>query len=274
MKQSIVPLCGESIRLGLAEYAGVRIQVADEIDSTNTEAKRLAAAGSRLGADDRVLIAARSQTAGRGRLGRDFFSPPDTGLYMTLLYGTEQPLDQVVTVTAAAAIAASRAIAHCTGTEVGIKWVNDLYRNGCKICGILTEAVPLLSHPGMNGIVVGWGINLTTEGFPPGLRAPAGCLLDERAPSDAPLDAGILCGRIARELLILLDTKSVTAPETLNEYRRRLILTGHRIYATRGNERMEGIVRGVDDAFGLILDTADGVRVLHSGEVSVRLCQP
>lgn len=66
----------------------------------------------------------------------------------------------------------------------------------------------------------------------------------------------------------------MTAPETLNEYRRRLILTGHRIYATRGNERMEGIVRGVDDAFGLILDTADGVRVLHSGEVSVRLCQP
>lgn len=274
MKQSLIPLCEASIRRGLAEYAGIRVQTADEIDSTNTEAKRLAAAGNYLGKGDRVLIAARSQTAGRGRLGRDFFSPPDTGLYMTLLYGTEQPLDQVVTVTAAAAVAASRAIAHCTGTEVGIKWVNDLYRNGCKICGILTEAVPLPSHPGMTGIMVGWGINLTTEGFPPGLRAPAGCLLDGEAPANAPLDTGILCGQIARELLILLDTASVTAPETLDEYRRRLTLTGHRVYATRGSEQTEGIVRGVDDAFGLILDTADGVRILHSGEVSVRLCQP
>ena len=273
MKQSLVPLGEAGIRRGLEEYAGIRIQVADEIDSTNTEAKRLAVSGDRFGTGDRVLIAARSQTAGRGRLGRDFFSPPDTGLYMTLLYGTEQPLDQVVTVTAAAAVAASRAIAHCTGTEVGIKWVNDLYRNGCKICGILTEAVPLPSHPGMTGIAVGWGINLTTEGFPPDLRAPAGCLLDGQLQSDSPLDAGILCGRIARELLILLDTRSVTAPQTLDEYRRRLTLTGHRVYATRGSEQLEGVVRGVDDTFGLILDTADGVRILHSGEVSVRLCR-
>ncbi len=268
MEQMLIPPHVSGIRRGLAEYANIQVKLFEEIDSTNTEAKRLA----RTAGCPTTLIAACEQTAGRGRLGRSFYSPAGTGLYMTLLWRTDKPLDEAVTVTAAAAVAASRAIRAVAGVETGIKWVNDLYRNGGKVCGILTEAVT--PRAGETYLAAGWGINLTTADFPSGLRAPAGCLLDADTPRRSPLDAGVLCGRIARELLTLLDTDTVNAPETREEYRRRLILTGQRVRATRGDEVLEGTVRGVDNSFGLILETPDGVRVLHSGEVSVRVVTP
>ena len=158
------------------------------------------------------------------------------------------------------------------GVETGIKWVNDLYRSGGKVCGILTEAVT--PRAGETYLAAGWGINLTTAEFPSGLRAPAGCLLDADSPRRAPLDVGMLCGQIARELLTMLNTDTVTAPATLEEYRRRLTLTGQSVRATRGNEILDGVVRGVDSNFGLIVETPDGIRILHSGEVSVRVIAP
>ena len=158
------------------------------------------------------------------------------------------------------------------GAPIRIKWVNDLYRSGGKVCGILTEAVT--PRAGETYLAAGWGINLTTAEFPSGLRAPAGCLLDADSPRRAPLDVGMLCGQIARELLTMLNTDTVTAPATLEEYRRRLTLTGLSVRATRGNEILEGVVRGVDSNFGLIVETPDGIRILHSGEVSVRVIAP
>ena len=237
MEQALIPLSESDVRRGLAEYGGIQIKIFEEIDSTNTEAKRLAqAAGC-----PTTLLAARAQTAGRGRLGR-------------------------------AAVAASRAIRTVAGVETGIKWVNDLYRSGGKVCGILTEAVT--PRAGETYLAAGWGINLTTAEFPSGLRAPAGCLLDADSPRRAPLDVGMLCGQIARELLTMLNTDTVTAPATLEEYRRRLTLTGQSVRATRGNEILDGVVRGVDSNFGLIVETPDGIRILHSGEVSVRVIAP
>ena len=84
----------------------------------------------------------------------------------------------------------------------------------------------------------------------------------------------MLCGQIARELLTMLNTDTVTAPATLEEYRRRLTLTGQSVRATRGNEILDGVVRGVDSNFGLIVETPDGIRILHSGEVRVRVIAP
>ena len=258
MEQALIPLSESGVRRGLAEYGGIQVKIFEEIDSTNTEAKRLAqAAGC-----PTTLLAARAQTAGRGRLGRDFYSPAGTGLYMTLLWRTDKPLDEAV----------RRAIRTVAGVETGIKWVNDLYRSGGKVCGILTEAVT--PRAGETYLAAGWGINLTTAEFPSGLRAPAGCLLDADSPRRAPLDVGMLCGQIARELLSMLNTDTVTAPATLEEYRRRLTLTGQSVRATRGNEILEGVVRGVDSNFGLIVETPDGIRTLHSGEVSVRVIAP
>lgn len=258
-----IPLNKSDIQNALGDlYDQIDICLYDTIASTNAEAKRRAEKGA---LTKPTLIAAREQTAGRGRLGRDFYSPKDTGLYMTLCWRTEKKLDEATSVTAAAAVAASRALAAETGVEVGIKWVNDLYWNDRKLCGILTEA--LTPRPGETYLAVGWGINLTTDAFPTELRAPAGSVADALPAGAPPINAGRLCGRIVRELSA---PNSMAEADTLAAYRRRLLLVGQRVRATRGSEQWEGIVRGVDDAYGLILDTQDGRLTLHSGEISIR----
>lgn len=258
-----LPLNETDIRKGLGDAHGsVDICLYDTIDSTNAEARKRIAAGQ---LTKPILIAAGEQTAGRGRLGRSFYSPSDTGLYMTLCWRTQSRLDEAVSITAAAAVAASRALAAEVGVEVGIKWVNDLYWNGRKLCGILTEA--LTPRPGDTYLAVGWGVNLTTDTFPADLRAPAGCVADALPVGAPPINAGRLCGRIARELLMPDD---MSADDILSAYRRRLLMVGQRVRATRGNEHWEGVALGVDDAYGLILDTPTGRLVLHSGEISLR----
>ena len=150
----------------LASHRGrVAVKIWEEIDSTNNIAK------SESDADTPALYIARTQTGGRGRLGRSFHSPADTGLYMTVAYTTNRPLSEAVRVTAAAAVAAASAIEALTKITPSVKWVNDLYLHGAKVGGILTEAV---TRPdGAHRMVVGLGINLTTATFPEGLRAPA-----------------------------------------------------------------------------------------------------
>lgn len=268
---------------GLGECReGVRVCLFDSIPSTNTEAKERAAAAAEGGIPfPATLLAAREQTGGRGRLGRSFYSPPDSGLYMTLALPLPPGMtaDHLARVTPLAAVAARRAIAAVTGRRTQIKWVNDLYLGGRKVCGILTElAAP---SPDVRVLVVGWGINLTTQHFPEGLRAPAGSLADPFP--DAPpavIDAGILCGRVARELMVLFEEmrQSGSIPaDALADYRAHAYLTGKRVLCTWGGDadttaaRITATVEGIADDFSLILRKDNGERmVMGSGEVSVR----
>ena len=276
----LIPLSHAGIAAGLTDaHAGICVRLYDSIDSTNTEARRLISAispgeGPHGGSSPLpiTLLAARAQTAGRGRLGRSFYSPPDSGLYMTLLYPLTQPLSQAVAVTAGAAVATLEAIRAVTGLVPGIKWVNDLYMDGKKICGILTEAVTPAGSEQSAYMLVGIGINLTTAAFPEGLRAPAGSLTDNLSPSATlpALDAGRLCGQIAHRLLTLLETDSLHSPETLAAYRAHSILLGQPVLCTRGGQTFPALAMDITPAFGLMVRRADGcVEVLDSGEVSV-----
>lgn len=276
----LIPLSHAGIAAGLTgTHAGICVRLYDSIDSTNTEARRLISAispgeGPHGGSSPLpvTLLAARAQTAGRGRLGRSFYSPPDSGLYMTLLYPLTQPLSQAVAVTAGAAVATLEAIRAVTGLVPGIKWVNDLYMDGKKICGILTEAVTPAGSEQSAYMLVGIGINLTTAAFPEGLRAPAGSLTDNLSPSATlpALDAGRLCGQIAHRLLTLLETDSLHSPETLAAYRAHSILLGQPVLCTRGGQTFPALAMDITPSFGLTVRRADGcVEVLDSGEVSV-----
>ncbi len=263
---NLTPLSYAGIAAGLASAAGgITVRLLNETDSTNAETRRLSAADGRV-----CLCAARAQTAGRGRLGRSFFSPPDSGLYMTLAVPVTAPLDHAVGVTAAAAVAACRAVRALTGLAPGIKWVNDLWLGERKVCGILTEAVapPDPDRPAV--LLVGLGLNLSTAAFPDGLRAPAGSLADF-LPGDAALDAGVLCGTVARELLGILRADACFSPDTLSAYRERLLWKGCPVTCVRGNECFSGVLRDVDDRYRLIVDADSGPRLLDSGEISVRL---
>ena len=112
------------------------IRVVDEVDSTNSVLKRMAAEGAPQGS---VLIAER-QSAGRGRMGRSFYSPPGTGLYMSLLLRPCMEAQRATLVTTSAAVAVAEAIERLAGEAAQIKWVNDVLFHGRKVCGILTEA--------------------------------------------------------------------------------------------------------------------------------------
>ena len=153
-----------------AEYIETRLQavgldlwvrVFDTIDSTNNEGKR--------GAHHLIrpqLIAADTQTAGRGRRCHSFYSPPGSGLYMSVVVPTSLPMSDAALSTQVMAVAASRAIESLDGPPIRIKWVNDLYHGKKKVAGILTEAVTDLETQRTEAIVCGIGLNLTTEAFP------------------------------------------------------------------------------------------------------------
>ena len=261
----------DPLRTALGLYADtVAVTVYDSVDSTNNAAKQDPCK------DFPALYIARTQTGGRGRLGRSFHSPAHTGLYMTVAYTTDRPLTDAVRVTAAAAVAAVSAVESRTDKQPSIKWVNDLYLNGCKIGGILTEAV---TRPdGRHRMIVGLGINLTTTEFPEGLRAPASCLFrGEEMPLVTPAFTASLAGEITRRLLELAEDHpacpfpgGMWGDTCLDFYRRHLLYVGECVVCTRGSEVLEGILRGVDGEYSLLVDTGDNTVSLSSGEISVR----
>ncbi len=148
-----------------------------ELDSTNTYLKRLAEDGEKEG----KIIIAFSQTAGRGRMGRSFHSPDGTGLYMSILLRPVYSATEISLITPAAAVAAAEAIEEISGKTAGIKWVNDIFIDSLKVCGILTEA----SFKGSKAdyAIVGAGFNISAPegGFPRELFKIAGSIF-ERAP--------------------------------------------------------------------------------------------
>lgn len=263
---------GSALRAALGDYADrVRVTRYGTVDSTNDQAKLRAAADT-----SPALYIARAQTGGRGRLGRSFHSPAHTGLYMTVAYTTDEPLGEAVRVTAGAAVAALSAIEALTDLRPDVKWVNDIYLNGCKVGGILTEAVTLGN--GLTRMAVGLGINLTTTEFPDGLRAPASCLFTGPAAEGlSPELPDRLAGEITRRLLELAESSPASpfagglkGRDCLDYYRRHLLYVGENVVCTRGEETFEGIVEGVDGGYALLVRVDGVLRILSSGEISVR----
>ncbi len=244
------------------------VEVFDTIDSTNSEARRRLSQGLK----PPFLMIALSQTQGRGRLGRSFFSPHGSGLYMTLVLDSQDQLDRLTVVTPTAAVAVAEAIADVCHKEANIKWVNDLYLNHKKICGILTETV---AFSGGYHVMIGIGINLTTAHFPEGFRNPAGAVFSE---NESPADSSLLCARIVTKLIHYLTPEASKA--CLPAYRTRLCMVGERVICTHHfpgdgetaeEDGIEGIMLGVDDDYGLILQRNDGhIDILRGGEVSVK----
>ena len=139
------------------------------IDSTNDEAKR-----QENGALPVLLIADR-QTRGKGRMGRSFYSPEESGLYMSLLFSPSEQGESFMRLTSVAAVALRRAIADVFSLSTDIKWVNDIYLDGKKVAGILCES---FEREGEKRVVIGIGVNLSTKDFPKELENIAGSLGD------------------------------------------------------------------------------------------------
>ena len=237
------------------------VQLYDTLESTNRTAKLLALEGTAHG----TLVLAGGQTAGRGRLGRSFASPAGKGVYCSVVLRPPLPAANAQTATIGAAVAVCRAVQMLCGLELAIKWVNDLYYKGKKVCGILTEAGTDLESGQLEWLVVGIGLNLTTSpaDWPEELARTAGSLYPG---GPAPVSRAVLAGAIARELLSLCP-----AFDCLDEYRARCFVPGHWITVCTGAETYAAKALSIDDAGRLVVEREGGRQIaLQHGEVSIR----
>lgn len=251
------------IRKYLPENDNRSIYIFDTIDSTNNYAKKLASEGAAHG----TLVTADMQTAGRGRMGRSFCSPAGGSIYMSVVLRPKTDMQSSQLITSCIAAAAADAVDRVCGTDVKIKWVNDLYLNGKKICGILTEAAINFESGGLDYAVAGIGINLRSvkETFPEELLEIASSVEDE---------TGKLPGRcrLIAQILENIDSymQGIESKVFLEEYRRRSFITGMRVAVSKYDQERTATALGISDNAGLIVKYDDGTEeVLNSGEARI-----
>lgn len=235
-----------------------RVERYDCLVSTNLTAKERA----QHGADEGLVVVAAHQTAGRGRLGRQFYSPDGTGLYMSVVLRPDLTPAQVLYLTTAAAVAVAQTVEEMTGEPAAVKWVNDVYCRQKKVAGILTEGE--WQDGKLCYAVLGIGINLTAPktGFPSDIADKAGAVfLADPADADTMMNA----------VLTRFDGyyRHLTDRPHLAEYRRRSLLTGQAVELLSVDDRPLGTVtvEGVDDDFSLLVRDGQTVRALSSGDV-------
>lgn len=251
-------------RLLTGSAKGCAIDVRDSVTSTNTVLKAIAEQG---GAEGMVLIA-QQQTQGKGRLGRTFLSPKGTGLYISILLRPKFSAEESLCVTTAAAVAVAEAIDSVTGKHAMIKWVNDVYLKGRKVCGILTEASVDFENSGLNYAIVGIGVNVQEPpgGFAPEIRDVAGALYQEEVPAGVRTQ---LAAEILNRFFGFYD--HLTQRTFMDAYRERSLLTGMEVTFAQGDTVKEGLVLGVDDEARLQVRLPNGEEKLFSaGEVNIK----
>ena len=241
----------------------VAVNVREEVTSTNTALKQLAEQGGREG----MVVIAQRQSQGKGRLGRSFYSPRQSGLYMSVLLRPEFPPEDSLAITTAAAAAVAAAVDQVTGQKSQIKWVNDVYLAGRKICGILTEASLDFENGRLDYAVLGIGINIQEPagGFPSEICQVAGALFSSAPPPGARV-------QLAAEVLNRFFRYYHALPERayMEEYRARSLLTGREITFQQGKRTWSGVVLGIDSEARLIVRLPDGQKQAFStGEVSI-----
>ncbi len=256
--ESITPYLADNLK-------ELSLMVHKSVTSTNTLLKDLAGEGEKEG---KVLIA-EEQTGGRGRLGRKFYSPAKTGIYMSILLRPKLTVDDALFITTSAAAAVAEAIESVTGCEASIKWVNDIYCNGKKVCGILTEAGVDFEGGGLEYCIVGIGINVARplEDFPEELKDIADGIFETR------LYSSDLRSRLAAEILNRFwgYYKEFHNKNFIKEYRERSFLIGREISVLMGDKQEKATALDIDERARLIVKLTNGeIKALSSGEVSVR----
>jgi BirA family biotin operon repressor/biotin-[acetyl-CoA-carboxylase] ligase len=278
-KSSILSLAGMKPHLDDVP----EILILRSIDSTNNEAKRIISdAGSADAVPYGTVIIAEEQTAGRGRRGRAFVSPASGSLYMSFILAPAERAGAPFMVTIMAAVAVCEAIEELSGISRApgsdakpqshrplIKWVNDIFVGGRKICGILTEAISDVESGSIESIVLGIGININVpqKTFPKELRQTAGSLMLD--PGERNRFAAALVSHVTAGYEKLREGVS-----PIEEYRSRSLVIGREItvLAAKSGTGRTATAREILDDGGLLVEYEDGsTQVLRTGEVSIRI---
>ena len=256
-------LSAEGVR-SLLRHKELRVEVYERVSSTNTLLKTRAEQGEGAG----LVLIAQEQTAGRGRMGRSFYSPAGSGLYLSVLYRPDSPAADAVRITACAAVAVAETIEELSGKAAQIKWVNDVLVDGKKVCGILTEASLDCESGLVHYLIVGIGVNIALpEGdFPEELRGIAGSAFSAPVPQ---LRCRLAAGILDRLTDFMEDPGSAACFEA---YRARSLALGKRVHLlSPGREPMPAEVLDLERDYSLRVRLEDGSeRRVNSGEVSLR----
>ena len=251
-----------------------KIEVFKTIDSTNTEAKRRLTSSSRAESLHGTVLFAEHQSAGRGRFSRSFYSPRGAGLYFSLIFcpsipaRTEREVPSSALYTAISATVICRCL-KALGFAPQIKWVNDIYLNGKKICGILSEGIIDMETSSVQAVIIGIGLNVKESNFPPELKTRAGALFSEA--EDTSFNRNVLASSIISSLIEAL--YGLHSQNTLmEEYKNLSLLTGKKVRVLPfAGSPYQALVLGISDLGHLIIETEDGKKNLISGEVSLEL---
>lgn len=238
----------------------------DILDSTNKKAKELAEEGCPNG----TLITAAGQEAGVGRRGRSWSSEKDQGIYMSMVLRPELNPDKASMVTLVAALAVAKAI-ETLGRDCGvhpfIKWPNDIVIRGKKVCGILTEMT--MKGKEIGYIIVGVGINVHNQEFPEEIAHMASSL-------ELEFGTGVARERILEQVLLEFEhyyelfLQEQDLSLLIDEYQRMSANKGRKVTVLDPEGQYEGTAKGITNLGELIVETAQGTRLVSSGEVSVR----
>lgn len=243
---------------------GFDIQVVESTVSTNTALKEWAASG----APDGTVLIAHSQQGGRGRMGRSFCSKRG-GLYLSVLLKPSISPSAACSLTPIAALAVADSVEAVLGKELSIKWVNDLFYGGKKVCGILTEAAPSTNGLGVEYVIIGIGLNVYEPpgGFGNELNEIATALLPT-----ATEKSGVI-NRLAAEIIRRVYSYTATPESELfyNAYKKRLFVLGKEVTIYQGNTTFKARVKGLNRDYTLsVINESGEEKTLLSGEVSIR----
>ena len=255
---------GELLALLGSSYSS-RITYLDTVDSTNAYIQR-----NFHNLSNGAIVIANEQTNGKGRLGREFVSHKDKGLYLSMLFGTNLPAENTANITAFTAVSVARAINDALGITPSIKWVNDLIVNEKKISGILTEMSVEGESKNVRYIIIGIGINCNQEAsdFLGDIKDRASSLFIE---SGKRVNRASLASKIITALDKMAGDFPKNKAEYLSFYRENCITLGREVRVIKASGELIGTAEELDDNFGLVVRLFDGKLInVTSGEVSVR----
>ena len=246
------------------------IKVYKTITSTNTVLKEMASKG----APEWTVLIAEEQTEGRGRMNRKFYSPSETGIYMSIILRPYIEVSQALFITTMTAVAVSEAVDEVFEVNTGIKWVNDIYLNNRKICGILAESALYAGKPKLDYTVVGIGINveMPNGSFPEEISGIAGSIIEEKRNCEKEENdiRNMLVAKILTKMYKYYN--QMDKGTYMDIYRNKSILVGKEVYVLNDEAKEKLKVIDIDDSAALVVQHENGrIDKLSSGEVSVRL---
>jgi BirA family biotin operon repressor/biotin-[acetyl-CoA-carboxylase] ligase len=240
---------------------GNRFEIYQETGSTNQKALEMASNG----AEEGMVVLAELQTEGRGRLGREWISPPGVGIYTSVLLRPECSVAELPKFTLLAGVAVAEAVREVTGLPAAIKWPNDVLLQGKKFCGILEESFIVGNK--IRYIVVGIGINVNTD--PAHLPTTRGKPTSLKAEKGSQIDRSLLLATVLNKLDSgYLDIRQGKGGDLIHRWRGLSCTLGRQVRVQLAEGAVEGRAMDIDDDGGLLISTQDGgVQKVMAGDI-------